>query len=80
MATRVIGYASVSGLLHTLTVIALCSLLVIVELSATALIVAPGWVARMLKTALRTTARLAKQIRSAAGLPRPPAHPSGEGT
>jgi hypothetical protein len=36
MATRVIGDASVSGLLHTLTVIALCSLLVIVELFATA--------------------------------------------
>jgi hypothetical protein len=80
MATRVIGYASVSGLLHTLTVIALCSLLVIVELFATALILTPGWVARMLKAALQATARLARQIRSTAGLPRPPAHPSGQGT
>jgi hypothetical protein len=80
MATHVIGDASVSGLLHTLTMIALCSLLVIVELFATALIVAPGWVARMPKTALRATARVARQIRSTAGLPRPPAHPSGEGT
>jgi hypothetical protein len=75
-----IGDASVSGLLHTLTVIALCSLLVIVELFATALIVASGWVARFLKTALQATARLARQIRSTAGLPRPPAHPSGRGT
>jgi hypothetical protein len=80
MATRVIRDASVSGPLHTLTVIGLSSLLVIVELFATALIVAPQWVARMLKAALRATARLARQIRSTAGLPRPPAHPSGEGT
>jgi hypothetical protein len=80
MATRVIGDASVRGLLHTLTVIALCSLLVIVELFATALILTPGWVARMLKAALQATARLARQIRSTAGLPRPPAHPSGQGT
>jgi hypothetical protein len=80
MATRVIGDASVNGLLHTLTVIALCSLLVIVELLAMALIVALGWVARMLKAALQATARVARQIRSTAGLPRPAAHPSGEGT
>ncbi len=79
MATRVIADALVSGPLHTLTVIALCSLLVLVELFATALIVAPRWVARMLKAALRATARLARQIRFTAGLPHPPAHPSGEG-
>jgi hypothetical protein len=77
MATRVIRDASVSGLLHALTVIALSSLLVLVELFATALIVAPRWVARMLKAGLRATARLARQMRSTAGLPRPPAHPSG---
>jgi hypothetical protein len=76
----VIRDASVSGLLHALTVIALSSLLVIVELFATALIVAPRWVARRLKAALRATARVARQIRSTTGLPRPPAHPSGEGT
>jgi hypothetical protein len=80
MATRVIRDAPVSGLLHALTVIALSSLLVIVELFATALIVAPRWVARMLKAALRATARLGRQIRSTAGLPRPPTHPSGERT
>jgi hypothetical protein len=76
----VIRDASVSGLLHALTVIALSSVLVIVELFATALIVAPRWVARILKAALRATARVARQIRSTTGLPRPPAHPSGEGT
>jgi hypothetical protein len=65
---------------HTLTVIALASLLVIVELFATALIVAPRRVPRMLKAALRATARVVRQARSAAGVPRPPAHPSGEGT
>jgi hypothetical protein len=80
MATRVIRDASVSGLLNALTVIALASLLVIVELFATALIVAPRWVARTLKAARRATARLARKIRSTAGLPRPPAHPSGERT
>ena len=80
MATRVIGDASVSGVSHTLTVIALSSLLVIVGLSAMALIVAPRWVVRMLKTAGRAPARIARQIRFTARLPRPPAHPSGEGT
>jgi hypothetical protein len=80
MATRVIGDASVSVVLHTLTVIALSSLLVIVELSAMALIVAPRWVARKLKAALRATARVARQIRFIARMLRPPAHPSGEGT
>jgi hypothetical protein len=79
MATRVIRNASASCPLLTPRVIAPSSLLVIVELFATGLTVTPRRVARMLKAALRATARVATQIRFVAGLPRPPAHPSGEG-
>ena len=75
MATRVIRDALASRPLHTPTVISLSSLLVIVELFATALTVAPRRLAPMLEAALRATARVATQFRFTAG-PRP----SGGGT
>jgi hypothetical protein len=71
MVTRVIGDASASRPSQTATAISLPSLLVIVERFAPALTVTPRPAARMLKAALRATARVATQFRFTAGLPRP---------
>jgi hypothetical protein len=75
MATRVIRDALASRPLHTPTVISLSSFVVIAELFAAALTVAPRRVVPMLKAALRATARVATPLRFTAGPPRP----SGEG-
>jgi hypothetical protein len=52
----VIAYASTSGFAHALVTIAICLLLVVLELFATALIVAPRAVIRKLVTLLRAVA------------------------